>query len=85
MDRDHRLDVEDILRALVRAGVEVGVVLERETVEVADRVLQLLGQCGRVVGTARIGRRGWRRRLRGGADREDPQCEQPRRRGVIGL
>ena len=30
MDRDHRLDVEDVLRALVRAVAEIRVVLERD-------------------------------------------------------
>src|SRR3954468_9334586 len=34
----------DFLCALVRAVAEVGVALEREAVEVADRVLQLLGK-----------------------------------------
>jgi hypothetical protein len=56
MDWNHRLNVEDILRALVRAGVEVGVVLEREAVEIANRVLQLSGECGRIASAAGIGR-----------------------------
>ena len=56
MDGNHRLNVEDILRALVRAGVEVGVVLEREAVEIANRVLQLFGECGRIASAAGIGR-----------------------------
>ena len=37
MDRDHRLDVEDFLCAALGAGVEVGVALEGETIQVAGR------------------------------------------------
>ena len=46
MDRDHRLDIQDFLRAVVRPDVEIGVALKGEAVEVADRVLQLLGEVG---------------------------------------
>jgi len=41
MNRDHRLDFEDILRApafAVRAVIEGGVVVERDADEVGDRV-----------------------------------------------
>jgi hypothetical protein len=40
VDRNHRLNIKDILRALIRAGVEIRVVLEREAVEIAYGVLQ---------------------------------------------
>ena len=43
MDRDHRLELEDVLRAFVRPDVEVGVVLERQDSEIADRILRFLG------------------------------------------
>ena len=43
MDRDHRLEFEDVLRALVRPDAEVGVVLERQDGEIADRILQFPG------------------------------------------
>jgi hypothetical protein len=46
MDWQDRLDVENFLRAFVRAGVEVGVALKWDAVEVADRVLQFLGKIG---------------------------------------
>src|SRR5208337_4220867 len=49
MDRDHRLEFEDVLCALVRPDVEVGVVLERQDGEIADRILRLLGDI-RLVG-----------------------------------
>ena len=65
MNGNDWLNVENILSALVRAGVEIGVVLEWEIVEVADRVLQLLGERGCVVLATGFGRRSWRRRLRG--------------------
>jgi hypothetical protein len=41
---NHRLDVEDVLRPLVRPDVQIGVVLERHADQVADRVLRELGQ-----------------------------------------
>ena len=44
LDRDHRLDVEDVLRPRQRPDVEVGVVLERHADQVADRVLRQLGE-----------------------------------------
>src|SRR5215831_10781657 len=47
LDRHDRLDVEDVLGLLERPEVEVGVVLERQADEIADRILgelrQLLG------------------------------------------
>jgi hypothetical protein len=43
MDRHHRLEFKDVLRALVRPDVQVGVVLERQDGEIADRILRLLG------------------------------------------
>ena len=39
MDRDHRLEFENVLRAVVRPEPEVGVVLKRQD-EVADRILR---------------------------------------------
>ena len=41
-DRNHRLDVEDVLRPLLRPEVEIRVVLERQADQVADRVLREL-------------------------------------------
>lgn len=41
-DRDHGLDIEDVLRATVRTHAETGVVLERHADQVGDRVLRLL-------------------------------------------
>ena len=41
MDRDHRLEFEDVLRAFVRPNAEIGVVLERQDGEIADRILRL--------------------------------------------
>jgi hypothetical protein len=46
--RDHRLDVEDILRALLRSEVEIGIVLKRNADQVTDRILRNLGE---VLGT----------------------------------
>ncbi len=43
-DRDHRLDVEDVLRALLGPEIQVGVVLERQADQVADGVLCELGE-----------------------------------------
>ena len=40
MDRDHRLEFQDVLRALVRPHLEVGVVLQRQDGEIADRILR---------------------------------------------
>ena len=55
LERDHRLEVEDVLGPLARAEVEVGVVLERHADQVGDRVLRLLGQLLGVV-AGRLGR-----------------------------
>jgi hypothetical protein len=41
VDGDHRLDIQDVLRAVVRPDIEVGVVLEHHADQVADRVLQV--------------------------------------------
>jgi hypothetical protein len=51
MDRDHRLEFEDVLRAVVRPDTEVGVVLERQDGKIADRILRFLGDI-RFVGLA---------------------------------
>src|SRR4051812_5030388 len=52
----------------VRAGVEIGVVLEWEAVEVTDWILQFLCQSTRVIRAAGIRRRAWLCRLCGGAN-----------------
>ena len=44
LERDHGLEVEDVLGPLARADVEVDVVLERHADQVGDRVLRLLRQ-----------------------------------------
>jgi hypothetical protein len=43
MDRDHRLEFEDVLRAFVRPDVKVGVVLEWRDGEIADGIPRLPG------------------------------------------
>ena len=43
MDRDHRLEFENVLRSVVRPDAEVGVVLERQDGEIADRIFRFLG------------------------------------------
>jgi len=54
MDRDHRLEFEDVLRAVVRPDAEVGVVLEGQDGEIADGILRFLRD-GVLVGLARVG------------------------------
>ena len=73
MDRDHRLEFEDVLRAVVRPNAEVGVVLEGQDSEVANRIFRFLrdirriGLADSIVVDARASRLGvvWRRRLLG--------------------
>ena len=43
-NRQHRLDIENILRPLSGADVEVGIVLERQADQIGDGILCLLGQ-----------------------------------------
>ena len=43
-DGDDRLDVEDVLGPVLRAGSEVDVVLERDADQLGHRVLGLLGE-----------------------------------------
>jgi hypothetical protein len=66
--RNHRLDIKNFLRAVMWPDAEIGVALEGETVEIADRILQFLGEVGCAVAAARIGRpvRGRLLGLRGG-------------------
>ena len=46
----HRLDVENVLHPAVGTRAEIRVALEGEAVEIADRVLQLLGEVRRALG-----------------------------------
>ena len=48
MDRDHRLEFEYILRAVMRPKAEVGVVLEGQDGEVANRILRFLRDIRRI-------------------------------------
>jgi hypothetical protein len=43
MDRHHRLEFENVLRAVMPPDAEVGVVLEGQHGEIADRILRLPG------------------------------------------
>jgi hypothetical protein len=76
MDRDHRLEFEDVLLAFVRPDVEVGVVLERQDGEIADRILRFPGDIilVRLADGIVIDARGFLRRrllrVRGSADEE---------------
>jgi len=49
MDRDDRLDLENVLSPLVRPDVEIRVVRERHADQITDRVLQFLGNLCRIV------------------------------------
>jgi hypothetical protein len=51
--RNDRLDVEGVLRAVVGPDAEVEVALERDADEAPDRVLKLLGERGGVLLRAR--------------------------------
>jgi hypothetical protein len=44
VDRDDRLDLEDVLGAFMRANIEIGKVVEWNDVEITNRVLSLLGE-----------------------------------------
>ena len=48
MDRDHRLEFEYILRAVMRPKAEVGEVLEGQDGEVANRILRFLRDIRRI-------------------------------------
>ena len=41
--RNHRFDIQHIQHLVIRAGIEVGIVLKRHADEIRDRVLRFLG------------------------------------------
>ena len=54
VERHHRLEFENVLRAVVRPEAEIGIALERQDGEIADRILQFFRDV-RLVGLAPVG------------------------------